>query len=153
MAILQNIIEKHTPQVRCKCEEKKCNLNLKGYRKKVILKGEECVGNSCKMCDCLIFINEKNKLLIPIVELKSNSFKANEVVEKFYNGLEQCEEILSECSRDDITCKFILIFLAKSYKRTSEFTKIRDSEIKYKNKRYHIRCKNCGDALKDIIQL
>jgi len=153
MAILEDISEKYKSHLKCKCEENKCNLNLKGYRKKIILKGEKCVDNGCKICDCLIFIHEKEDILIPIIELKSNSYKAKDVVEKFSNSLEHCEKVLSECSGNDIKFKVFLILLAKSHRSTAEFTKIKDTKIKYKSKKYNIRCKNCGDSLKEIIQL
>lgn len=139
--------------MKCKCEENKCNLNLKGYNKKVILKGEKLVGNSCKICDCLIFIPEKNNLIIPIVELKSNSYKADSIAEKFSNAMKQCDKVLCECDKNNVKCKFYLILLAKSYESMAEFTKIKDTKISYKNTNYPIRCKKCGDSLKEIIQI
>ena len=148
MTILENIKKKYTPQMKCKCEENKCNLNLKGYNKKIILKGEKLVGNNCKICDCLIFIPENENLIIPIVELKSNSYKAESIAEKFSNAMTQCEKVLCECNKNNIKRKFYLILLAKSYESTAEFTKIKDTKIPYNNKNYPFVAKNVEIYLK-----
>lgn len=154
MCIIKDIEKKYEPQKIRKCSEKQCSINMKGYPNKIILKGEKCIGNQEKICDCLIFIHESDRLIIPIVELKSNSIKDSDVIEKFYNTLRQCDKVICDCNNGNkLECNYYLILLAKSFKSTIEFLKLKDTKIHYGKRDYRIRFKSCGGSLKEIINI
>ncbi len=135
-----------------RCSEKGtgCKLKLNASYEHSIIKGEK-ICNDRKICDCIIFVNYDNTLLIGIVELKSKHIDASDIKEKLTNGSEIALKILEECPDTCNTSEFYPIVLAKGWGRASKHAMIRDAKIQFGSERRRIITKKCGDSFLDII--
>ena len=91
MTILEHIKKEYREAVRKKCFEKGCALKLDKLDSKelVVLKGEKIVKDQ-PMCDFIVFNSfqkPKRVLAVGVVELKSKTVEASQVVKKMENGL------------------------------------------------------------------
>lgn len=132
-----------------KCEEKGCKLRVNKLKHYVILKGEKICSNR-KMCDCIIFTEKKNRIIIGIVELRSKTIHANEIKEKLDNGSKVAMNILERCCSSKLEFDFYHVVLSKKWK-TSEYKVITNKNIDFKGKRYKILPKRCGCSFYEII--
>jgi len=130
------------------CSEKGCKLKLDASYEHIILKGEKICSDR-KICDCIIFVNQNDDLIVGIVELKSRSIHSSEIEEKLKNGSEIAVKILEKCPDLYNDSEFYHIVLAKGW-RSSEHANMRNTKIRFRNKRYNIITKKCGDSLFEI---
>ena len=148
MSVINRIKNIHTNAIISRCYEMGCRLKLNGLNNYIILKGEKmCIDR--KICDCIIFISE-NYITVGIVELKSKTVHASEIVEKLTNGLKIALNILNECNGNCILNEFYLIVLHKSI-HISEYQKIIRSRIELEGKKYNIIPKKCGTSFSALI--
>jgi len=113
-----------------------------------MLKGELLVqSQSEKMCDCIVFQDNKK---IALIELKSNSLEVGKIIEKFVNSGMKSISIAKSFERQS-DFELFLILLAKSYHNYFAHDRLRRSRIKICGKRYRIIFGRCGCALKDFV--
>jgi len=146
---LQKIKEKYSYAIEEKCEESGCKLLLNDLHEFVILKGEK-VCSGCKICDFIIFVPKENYVITGIVELKSKTTHANEIIEKLKNCLNRATEIMNKCCERNIEQEFYLLVLARGWK-TPEYNVIKKRKVEVGNKKYDILLKSCGTSFKYII--
>ena len=94
MAIINCIKNNYTNAIISRCFEMGCELKLDGFNEYVILKGEK-IRRNMKISDCIIFI--KDNFIIAIIELKSRTIHASEIVSKLTNASKIALNILKEC--------------------------------------------------------
>lgn len=144
---LQEIKKKyHHAKISC-CSEH-CNVKIDTKKNHIILKGERLIQKqSRKICDCIIFQNDKK---IIVIELKSKSINTSDIHEKLCNGGKESLCILgSSGHKSNFTLYFVL--LAQSYTSSSMFQKLRSYKININGKRHNILAKKCGCSLQSII--
>jgi len=135
-----------------RCSEKGtgCKLKLNTSYEHVILKGEKICSNR-KICDCIIFVNQNNTLIVGIVELKSKHIGASGIKEQLTNGSKSALKILKECPDTYNESEFYPIVLAKGWGRASKHAMIRNAKIQFGSKKRRIITKKCGDSFLEII--
>ena len=131
------------------CSEQNCKLRLDGLSNFIILKGERICKNR-KICDCIIFII-KNCIIIGIVELKSKTVHAREILKKLHNGSVTALRILKKCSNKEIKKEFYHLVLCKGWSSSSEYIKLTKEKIIIEGKRYNIIPKRCGISFSALI--
>jgi len=135
-----------------RCSEKGtgCKLKLNASCEHVILKGEKICSDR-KICDCIIFVNQNNTLIVGIVELKSKHIDASGIKEQLTNGSESALKILKKCPDTYNVSEFYPIVLAKGWGRTSKHVMIRNTKIQFGSEKRRIITKKCGDSFLEII--
>jgi hypothetical protein len=148
MSVINRIKNIHTDARISRCYEMGCRLKLNGLNNYVILKGEKmCIDR--KICDCIIFTIE-DYIIVGIVELKSKTVHASEILEKLTNGLKIALDILKECNDNCILYEFYPIVLHKGI-NSSEYKIIVRNRIILKGKKYNIIPKKCGTSFSALI--
>lgn len=135
-----------------RCSEKGtgCKLKLNASHEHVVLKGEKiCIDR--KICDCIIFVNQNNKLIVGIVELKSKHIDASGIKEQLTNGSKSALKILKKCPGTYDESEFYPIVLAKGWGRASRHAMIRNTKIQFGSEKRRIITKKCGDSFLEII--
>ena len=130
------------------CCNERCNIRVNVGKNFVILKGEMIAGTPAeKMCDCIIFLDDKK---IVLVELKSRVLEPSKISEKFIKSAEKSISIATSFDRKG-TFRLFLILLAKSYSDNSAYDRLRRSKLKIHGKKYHIRFGRCGCSLDSFV--
>lgn len=132
------------------CSEKNCELVLKGLNNYVVLKGEKLLPDR-KSCDCIIFESD-NYFIIGIVELKSKTVHASDILEKLSNSSIPPLKILEQCDESNLDFQFYPIVLAKKW-HPSEFKVLSNKRITIRGKKYSIILKRCGIFFTQIISM
>lgn len=132
------------------CSEKNCEFVLKGLNNYVVLKGEKILQDR-KSCDCIIF-ESSTHFIIGIVELKSKTVHASDILEKLSNSSNSTLKILELCGEVNMDFDFYLIVLAKKW-HPSEFKILSNKRITIKGKKYSIILKRCGISFTQIISM
>ena len=148
MTIIDSIKENFSNSIVKLCSEKKCKLktyNLKNY---VILKGEKVCKN-IKISDCIIF-KGNGDLIIGIVELKSKTIHANDILKKLNNGSEIALNILKKYSKN-LKYEIYHIVLAKRWNST-ELETITKRKISIDGKGHKIINGRCGNMFSDLVE-
>ena len=146
--ILQKIERKYLA-AKISCCNEKCSIRIGNTHNFVMLKGELLVKtNPEKMCDCIVFQDNKK---IAIIELKSSSLDVGKIIEKFVNSGTKSRSIALSFDRTD---KFELFFilLAKNYSNYFAHDRLRRSKFKIGGKTYGIMLGTCGCELKDFVR-
>jgi hypothetical protein len=145
-SILQEIKDQYVDKCICSETRTRCKINLQGLNC-VVLKGENLVQNSKKICDCFIF-DDRETLTIHLVELKSTTSHASDIEEKFKNSLANCNRILKNIAPNR---QYVpkLVIAAHTY-RHAEAKILRNILIKFNNKTLRLNLKNCGLKLSSI---
>jgi hypothetical protein len=131
------------------CQEMGCELKINNLNNYIVLKGEKVCSNS-KICDCLLFAEDSNCIIIGVVELKRKDIHANEIIEKLCNGLITVLDILVKCCSNNIKYDCYPILLYKNI-RPPEYEIITSKKIKAKGKEYKIRPAQCGSSFLYLI--
>lgn len=148
MAVINCIKNNYTNAIIPRCYKMGCHLGLNGLNNYVILKGER-ICTDRKICDCIIFTSD-NYIIIGIVELKSKTVYASEIIEKLANGIKTALDILEEGNDNCMKFEFYPIVLYKSL-HPAEYKVITSRKIKVKGKRYNIIPKKCGISFSTVI--
>lgn len=144
--VLQKISDKYGDKCRCTECGTGCSIKLHGLNC-VVLKGEELVQNSKKICDCFIF-DDRDKLTIHLAELKSKYYKADDIKEKFENSLSCCRHILKNINANkQYIIELVLVACAH---RHIEYRILKKRPIRFNNRSYHLHFKKCGLVLSDL---
>jgi hypothetical protein len=146
MSLIDNLKTKYQDNLMARCEESNCKLRLNGCGNYLILKGEELLDDQ-KICDCIVITEN---IIIGIVELKSKSFHASEIVEKMYNTSIVALNILNQHKGCLLKYKLCHMILAKSY-GTSEYRVLSTRKLTIAGRRYSILPKRCGVTFSNII--
>ena len=144
MDILKHLKTQYSHAVQKRCEEEGCKINLSDLKEYIILKGEE-LNPQKTICDCIIFLKRKT-LIVGVVELKSGTTHASEVVNQLKSGLEFVFKNMKGSAVDKVR----VIVLAKKWKK-SEYNKITKTKIEIYGKKYPILPKRCGTYFSEII--
>lgn len=145
-SILQKIENKYGGCRHCSERDTGCKVNLSNL-KYIALKGEELVQHSEKICDCFIF-DDRNTLTVHLVELKSKSYHASDIREKFENGLKNCLDILKAVDSNNLY-RPTLILVASAH-RPVERRMVRNIPIVFNDEPYHVITKKCGLILSQL---
>lgn len=130
------------------CKESGCELRLRSLKNHIVLKGEKlCQGR--RMSDCVIFV-EGVCLIIGIVELKSKTIHATEVLEKLTNTSDVALNVLGQCRPAASAQVFYHLVLAKRW-RTSEYKVITRRRVMVSGKKYHVIPARCGTSFSAVI--
>lgn len=131
---------------RSTCCENNCKLcisNIKNYR---ILKGDLLVSSE-KMCDCMIFRNDKKIIL---VELKTTKFNAYKVIEQLTNAGKKALSITSGCGGKNFTIYYLLV-VKKRFRNNIQLEILLRHRININGKKYIIKKCRCRDPLERYI--
>lgn len=138
------------PIRRC-CERgRNCCVGLGRANVPQIYNGEQLtrrvLGEQKKACDCFIFNDD---MRVVLVELKSRTLKYSDIKEKFDNGVEVVNALLSTRAAD---YKIIPVLLVKAFnKKPSNNPRTRNLTIKIHGKPKSIVYGKCGMQLADIV--
>jgi len=132
-----------------RCAEQHCELRLDGLSNYVVLKGEQVCPDR-RMCDCIIFVATESGVTIGIVELKSKTAHASEVIEKLTNASESALEILDGCGVRTAKPEFWHLVLSKRWD-ASEYRVITNRKIIVGGKKYPVIPKRCGTCFSAVI--
>ena len=119
------------------CCDSGCRLRIDVKEGLVILKGENLVSQT-KICDCIIFQNNKK---ITMVELKSSSLNVSSILEKLTNGGEKSLEIADKVGITEPPLCFIL--LAKKYSNYFAYDRLIHEKVEVRTKKYPILLGRC----------
>lgn len=144
--MLQAISKKYGDKCLCTEHGTGCSIKLHGLNC-VVLKGEELVQNSKKICDCFIF-DDRDELTIHLAELKSKQYKADDIKEKFENGLSCCGHILKNIKTDKQYDPNLILVACKH--RGIEYKILKNHPIRFNGKVYRPHLKRCGLTLSDL---
>jgi len=135
-----------------RCSEKGtgCKLKLDASYEHVILKGEK-ICNDRKICDCIIFVNRDDTIIVGIVELESKHIDASAIEEQLMNGSKIALKILEKCPDTYSESNFYPIVLAKGWGRASEHAVMKNIRIQFGSKKRRIITKKCGDSFLEMI--
>ena len=132
------------------CEEKGCKLGLENLNEDyIVVKGEK-VTKSEKICDCIIFINDK---ILSVVELKSKRVHARDIIDKLTSSLSISLKILKDASnktKRQVEFDVYLLVLSKHWS-TSEYRILSKSRVVVEGKKYYLILKRCGIDLSQIL--
>lgn len=137
--ILQKIKSKYGDHRRCSERGTGCNVDL-SVLNCIVLKGEELVRHSEKICDCFIF-DYRNTLTVYLVELKSKNYNAQDITEKFENSLKKCLDVIKSVDSNDL---YTPILILAAHKHRSVEYRILKRPIKFNKRTYHLRFEKCG---------
>ena len=135
---------------RCSERGTGCKLKLDASYEHVILKGEK-ICNDRKICDCIIFVNQNDTIIVGIVELKSKHIDASAIEEQLTNGSKIALKILKKCPDTYSESNFYPIVLAKGWGRASKHAVMKNIKIQFGSKKRRIITKKCGDSFLEII--
>lgn len=96
-----------------------------------------------KVCDCLIFASQDDRLLIAVVELKSKTVHAHEILDKLKTCAEIAREILHRHQVEKVDVRFCPVLLAKRRSK-SEFSKMTRTRIPFGGREREIIFKKYG---------
>ena len=148
MPMLECIRTNFSEAVVPRCSDMGCTLELDGLPNSVVLKGEK-IATDRKICDCLVFA-VRNRVLIGVVELKSKTVHADEVVEKLTNGTETALQVLDRCGNDRMKPQVYNLVLAKRWDG-SEYRVLTNRKVMVRGRKYLILPKRCGVSFSGII--
>ena len=155
MAFL-NIIEDEVRNVnsnslKSSCNENNCSLNLQGFSRRLIIKGEEIRDNvNESICDCIIYTSDEN-FIIGNIELKSKGTPYDQIEKKFENTPKYTERFLVSFNEEELgKYQYFPIVLAKRWDSISK-RKFKNCSVRFKGKNYKLILRDCGNRLKDII--
>ena len=149
-AIVERIRAAHEEAVVQRCAERRCECDLTGVGHVVILKGE-LVRRGTSICDCLVFRNGGQEVHVGVVELKSRTVDADEVVTKLQNGSQAALEVLRQNSGGQPRYKMCCVVLCLGWS-TTEFRVVTSRRIHVDGRRVEIHAKRCGFALGSLFQ-
>ena len=139
-------IESKYSTAKISCCNERCNIRISDQKNSVMLKGE-LLSSGEKMCDCIVFRNDKK---IVLIELKSSSLNVGKIIEKFENSGKRSLSIATSIeSKSKFTLFFVL--LAKNYSNYSAHDRLRRSRLRINGGRYMIQLGRCGSSLKDYV--
>lgn len=130
------------------CSEAGCTLELNGLSDWVALKGER-IYTDRRMCDRIVFAAH-NGLSIGIIELKSKTVHADEVVDKLTNGTEAALEISAQWANKQVSLRIYHLVLAQSW-HPSQYKVITTRKITVGGKKYGILPQRCGVSFSQVI--
>ena len=145
------IKSKSDDAVTPRCSEGGCELKLDGLKKYIVVKGDK-ICKDRKICDCIIFTEIDNLPTIGVIELKSKTVHANEVVEKLDNGSKIALDILEKCSDNRLKYEFCHIVLCRRWS-SSEYIAIKSRKIAIRGNKCSIIPKRCGVSFSAVISL
>jgi hypothetical protein len=148
MSVLDCIKNNNSDVIKNHCEDSGCQLKFNGLSKYVILKGDE-IHRNCKMCDCIIFVEQDNRIIIGVVELKSKTIHVNEVKEKLENGSKTAFDIIKECGNKN-KLDFCFLVLHKGI-NGSTFKLLSKKKIEVNGRKHNILIKSCGFSFLNAI--
>lgn len=134
--------------LRARCSENRCTLGLAGLRERVILKGDD-IHQDRKMCDCIVSIVD-DSIIVGIVELKSKTVHASEIMDKLANSSEVALKIIEKYAANHIKPEFHHLVLSLSQPRGIELKKIKKG-IRVRGKKHEIISRRCGTSFSDVI--
>jgi len=147
--MLEVIKDNFTHAAMARCSEQHCELRLGGLSHYVVLKGERVCPDR-KMCDCIVFVMMDDRMIIGIVELKSRTAHAREVIEKLTNASKSALKILDECGDRLVGLEFYHLVLSKRW-NSSEYRVITGHKVSVRGKKYHIIPKRCGTSFAAVM--
>jgi hypothetical protein len=152
MAVIDCINIEFADKTIKRCSEKGtgCKLKLNTSYEHVILKGEKICSDR-KICDCIIFVNQNDTIIVGIVELKSKHIDASAIEEQLTNGSKIALKILKKCPDTYNESNFYPIVLAKGWGRASKHAVMKNIKIQFGSERRRIITKKCGDSFLEII--
>lgn len=148
---LKCVHRKYGHAVRERCAEHGCELRLNGLGNHIVLKGES-LHTDRRMPDCIVF-KTNGRVIIGIVELKSGTVHANEIVKKLTNGTRAALRILEECFDSRTSYTFYHVVLSRRIDRSSEYVKITQGKVRIGKRHYGILPKRCGTQFADLLSL
>jgi hypothetical protein len=101
------------------------------------------------MCDRIVFAAH-NGLSIGIIELKSKTVHADEVVDKLTNGTEAALEISAQWANKQVSLRIYHLVLAQSW-HPSQYKVITTRKITVGGKKYGILPQRCGVSFSQVI--
>ena len=125
-----------------RCADSGCRLGLKGLESFLVLKGERLCEHE-RISDCIIFADN---VLIGIVELKSKTAHANQIIDKLTNAASLTLAILRKCGTRSSDFEILFIVLCKAW-RVSDHRIISNRRIRLKGRNFGIVTKKCGTNL------
>ena len=90
-----------------------CELVIDLHNEHVILEADRYQEHGHKMCDYIVYFY-CNRIIVLILELKSNNPDILEVFEKLENGYERAYNILTDCMNEDTKYALIPALICKS---------------------------------------
>ncbi len=145
---LQKIESKYS-KAKISCCNERCKIHVDRKHNFIMLKGELLVQSQPeKMCDCIIFQDNKK---IALIELKTSSLDVSAILEKLVNSGKKSISIAKSCERHSDFDLFPIL-LAKNYSNYFAHDRLRRSRIKICGKKYVIILGKCGCALKDFVR-
>lgn len=130
------------------CCDSGCRLRMAGKRGYIILKGEKLYKNSKKMCDCVIFREDRTIIL---VELKNSIRHYSDFNEKFSNAGEKALKISNSCKQKFNIAGIVILKkkgVSKAIFRIIEY----ETRPIISGKRPKVFYGNCGCNLDEILK-
>lgn len=119
------------------CAESGCSAH--SCKSALIIKGESISSCNEKAVDCIFIVPAGNAIGLSLVELKNNSYKVSEVVEKMECSEKKIVQILKDADVDVVWRDRVLVARGGHPRvQTSEYVLLNKS---------HIRVKRCGDCI------
>lgn len=140
--LLSKIKNAYPNSQRSTCCENNCKLCISNKINYTILKGDSLV-SSKKMCDCMIFRDDKKIIL---VELKTKRYNAYDVIEQLTNGGKEALSITSKLGGKNFSIHFLLV-IKKRDRKGFAMDILRDRGVNINGKKYLIKRGKCQDPL------
>lgn len=151
MSIVDCVKNNYMNAVVTRYSEGRCKLKLGSLTNYVVLKGEELRMN-IRICDFVIFSEEKY-VIVGVVELKSKSIHAREIMEKLDNGLNIALQILKECAdylAPDTEIKLCPLVLHRGIS-TQEHRVLKSKKLLVRGRKIDVFLRKCGASFSRII--
>lgn len=117
----------------------------------LIVKGDKILAED-KSCDCIIFIEAGNCLLIAIVELKGKPSSVGDIVEKFRNTSQLVTRMLNKCTPTRLPVEiFPILYHTGIGSRQKRELRKDGNRIRFSKERHRIIMKEYKVTLKQVI--
>jgi len=127
---------------RKRCREGQARLSMKEIGSKVIFNFEGTC-QQVRMCDCIIFIEAEGGLLVVVVELKSRTVEAENVLKQLQSCTRVAERILAIVTKDCRDVKFGAVVLARRLHST-EHAMLSKTSLLFQGKKKFVLPKTYG---------
>jgi len=120
MAIKSCIEKNYSQYIVRKCNENKCKMKFNEIGEHIIIKGESISNGNSKICDYLVFIDNKSCIVCSLELRSNNTDHPTEIHEKLKNSVPIINTILDRCEINRGKIKYYPILLSKSVDRFHE---------------------------------
>ncbi|MDA7940630.1 MAG: hypothetical protein MPJ04_08900 [Nitrosopumilus sp.] len=146
-SILGDLRRRHSRSLAKSCSENNCKLIVGSRKTHVIFKGEKMGDGTRRMCDCIIFRNDKKIIL---VEIKSTgNIDMDEIIQQFTNAGTRSLEI-TKPYRDKFEI-FCLLLLRGQVRNHTKRLMLRYSRVRIANNELGINQARCKSRLDSLI--